>query len=110
MLARIVLLLCFVEAVGYACDCIAAPAREAKRDADIVFRGTVARFRHTDAGETMVVFKVSRVWKGRVTGEFEMPASQGDSCLSFPRKMMTPGSELLVYARKLDRPEYYPMA
>ena len=69
-----------------ACDCIAFPAKQAKRGAEVGFRGTITGFRDSSNGDRLVVFCVSRVWKGRVTEVFEMPAiqqSQVQACMGF---------------------------
>ena len=64
MTIRLVTMLCFI-AIAQACDCIPFPAREAKKGSEIVFRGTVVRFRNAEKGEPMVTFHVTRVWKGQ---------------------------------------------
>jgi len=47
-----------------------------------------------------VQFSVSKVWKGDVPTEFEMPAVVvGGSCLGFYSFLLKPGNELLVYAK-----------
>jgi hypothetical protein len=88
MILRLAVMLCLLPAVGRSCDCVVIPAPEARRYSEIVFRGTVVRYRHTEKGDPMTVFQVSRVWKGPVTAEFEMLAVQGDSCLTFYRAFL----------------------
>ena len=109
MTLRLITMLCLIAAVSRACDCIEAPAREAARYSEIVFRGTVVRFRYPKNGDTVAVFKVARVWKGPVTAEFEMLAAQGDGCSEFPPGLLRLGSEVLVYAQRLEGPDYFPM-
>jgi hypothetical protein len=74
MLTRIVFSLCCVAAVASACDCIHLPVQQAKREADIVFQGTVVALHNFDGRTPTAVFKVSRVWKGKITETFEMLA------------------------------------
>jgi hypothetical protein len=57
----------------------------------------------------MAVFQVKRVWKGPVTAEFEMLAIQGDACFEFPPGLLRLGNEVLVYAHRLDGPDYFPL-
>jgi hypothetical protein len=107
MVRRIASLLCLAATVTLACDCIPVPAREAKRYAEVVFRGTIVGFHDSANGERMVVFQVNRVWKGKLTERFEMLAWEGDSCHAFRPGQLMIGNELLVYAsRVLPHPEY----
>lgn len=108
MTLRLCIMLCLIATVGEGCDCIVVPAREALHFSEIVFRGTVVRFRYTEKGDTMAVFQVTRVWKGPVTPEFEMLAAQGDTCNDFPPGILRLGNELLVYAHRLEGPDYFP--
>src|SRR5690348_16845236 len=94
-------LLWLLATAAHACDCIALPTSKAKRSSDIVFRGTVVDFRHNEEGETKVVFRVSRVWKGPVTAEFEMLAVQGDACFAFYPGLLKIGNEVLVFAGRI---------
>jgi hypothetical protein len=95
----------------YACDCIEAPARQAKQHAEIVFRGSIVGFRDSGDGYKLAVFQVSRVWKGRVPATFQMPAVDGDACFAFPASLLKIGNDLLVYAREWkNRSGYYPVA
>lgn len=109
MILRLAVMLCSLAAVGRSCDCVGIPAPEARRYSEVVFRGMVVRYRHTEKGDPMVVFQVSRVWKGPVTAEFEMLAVQADSCFSFYPGLLRLGNELLVYAKKIDGTDYFPM-
>jgi hypothetical protein len=81
------------------------------RGADIVFRGTVVALHNPDGRTPTAVFKVSRVWKGKVTESFEMTAyKEGHGCIGFTRPMEV-GAEFLVYAHHLPPgdPEYLPL-
>lgn len=104
------LLLLVSMGLCYGCDCIRLPVKNAKREADIVFLGTITSVRNS--GNTpRAVFKVTRVWKGNVTDSFEMPALQEVySCLGFLPKVEV-GAEILVYARMIvpSDPDYYPL-
>jgi hypothetical protein len=104
--------------LGAACDC-REPKVEIKRDhADVIFQGTIIDLRSSptpsgilpgfgrDTNKT-VVFKVSRVWKGQVGHEFEMPAVEETSmCVGFWPDYMKVGMELLVYATR-DHTKYF---
>ncbi len=93
-----------------ACDCIEVPLQQAKRSAEVVFRGTVAGFHDSGKGYPIVVFRVIRVWKGRVTQEFEMLGYSGDRCHAFPPASLKTGNELLVFAHRIEpQGEYLPI-
>jgi hypothetical protein len=102
----------------YACDC-KEPSVQAKRDhADIIFRGTIielhdsskpatiaAGFAH-DSGK-VVVFKVTRIWKGHVGETFGMPGIEETSaCIGFWPGSVKVGQDLLVYASHFGTPDY----
>ena len=114
MILRLATLLCFAAGVGFACDCIKARAREAKRWSEVVFRGTVVAFRDSDNPHIigrMVIFRVNRVWKGPVTKEFETVGWVGDSCEAYYPGVLKIGSELLVFAHRFPPyREYFPVA
>jgi hypothetical protein len=110
MLLRTVLGLIFASGLACACDCIELPARQAKRGSEIVFRGTITSFHDSGHGYPIAVFQVNRVWKGRLTERFEMPAAQGDACFEFWPAFLKVGNELFVYASRLGSSEdYFPM-
>ena len=92
---------------AWQCDCVDIGAAQAKRSAEIVFQGMVTDFRDSPDGHRVVVFRVSRVWKGHVTATFEMPAIQGD-CIGFYPGLLRTGNELLVFASKLPGGNYNP--
>ena len=80
------------------CDCDDPGARESKRGADIVFRGTVSEFRDSPKGERLVVFLVNRVWKGPVTKTYEMLAIDTEiACFGFSPGVLLLGNDLLVF-------------
>jgi hypothetical protein len=96
----------------YGCDWVVLPAPEAKRSSGLVFRGTVSAFRDLGDGRRIVVFRVSRVWKGQLGQEFEMPAEEGDWCHAFRPTLLKIGNELVVYASKIadgKGTEYFPL-
>ena len=113
ILFRLASLLLLATSFGCACDCIKASAEDAKRGAEVVFRGTVVAFRDSTNPHIafrMVVFRVNRVWKGLVRDEIETVAWVGDSCEAYPAGDLQPGNELLVYAHRVPPdPEYFPI-
>ena len=89
-----------------ACECMGSTVQNGKDGADVVFRGTLTALRPAPKirfpGDTgrIAVFRVSRVWKGKVGDIFEMPADEATAaCWGF--SSLTIGDELLVYARQL---------
>ena len=84
------------------CDCIALSAKQAKRGAEIVFRGTVESLRGSGA-KAVVVFRVARVWKGHIPPVFEMPGIESDGwCHGFLPGLLARGNDLIVFAAKID--------
>ena len=83
------------------CDDVEISSKEAKRTAEVVFQGTVESIRGTGVHRT-VVFRVSRVWKGRVGSTFEMTGLEttGSMCHAFWEGLLTIGNELVVYASR----------
>jgi hypothetical protein len=122
MVLRIAFALALSMSLGYACDCADVSVSRAKAGADIIFRGTITGFR-TDNKRTglddwgrrgqntkgIVVFRVTRVWKGDVAPSFEMPAAEETAmCWGFWPDDLKVGNELLVYAvRDPGTHEYY---
>jgi len=95
--------------IAYGCDCSEPTVQEAKQRSTVVFRGTIVALRDGQAkselntdGETgkIVVFRVTRVWKGNVGTTFEMPGVlETSACWGFQAaRFLTVGSDLLVYA------------
>ncbi len=97
------------------CDDVAISTKETKRGSDVVFQGVVEGFR--DAGkDRIVIFRVSRVWKGQVGRTFEMPAIEttGGLCTAFWEGQLGLGNELVVFAsrnryRSREGIEYLPL-
>jgi hypothetical protein len=76
--------------------------KDAKRAAEIVFQGTVVAIHESDQHFPIATFKVTHVWKGKVTETFEMLAIQEQSsCLGFLPTVGI-GADILVYARRLN--------
>ena len=83
--------------IGSACSCAAPSVAEAKKYADVVFRGVI-----TEIKDQTVFFHVSRKWKGQVSRTFTMPEFRETSaCLGFWPSLLDVGNELLVYAQWL---------
>ena len=81
------------------CDCVGLSVNEAKKAAEVVFRGTII-----DVSAGKVIFRVDRVWKGNVRPTLDMPEFiEGAACLGFHERMLKVGSDLLVYATRLHR-------
>jgi hypothetical protein len=93
---------------------------QVKRDhSDVVFRGTITALRDSEkaagisAGfgrdtKKIVIFRVSRVWKGKVGQTFEMPAVEEiAACIGFWPSFLKVGNDLLVYASRSGGSEYY---
>ncbi len=118
MILRVSALLVVGARLCAGCNC-SEPKVEFKRDhAEVIFRGTIIELRSSskkfaitagwgeDLGKT-VVFRVSRVWKGRVGQTFEMPAIEETSmCVGFWPNYLKVGEELLVYASHYEGSEY----
>jgi hypothetical protein len=80
------------------CECRHISVQEAKKSADLVFRGTII----TAIGEGKVWFRVDRVWKGHIGPTFEMPdLREGAARLGFWPTLLKVGNDLLVYAQWL---------
>jgi hypothetical protein len=87
--------------------------KQAKRFSEVVFQGTIDGFKGSGL-DRIVIFRVSRVWKGAVGTTCEMPAieTQGGFCTAFWRGLLVVGNELVVYASHLHsskRNEYLPL-
>jgi hypothetical protein len=89
----------WATSVALGCSCGGLSVNQAKKDAEVVFRGTI-----TDISAGKVVFRVDRVWKGNVGRTFDMPEFiEGAACLGFHGWMLKAGNDLLVYASRLHR-------
>jgi hypothetical protein len=112
MIARSSLLIALMAVpVAYGCDCSEPTVQESKKRSTVVFRGTIIALRDTAIkselngdGETgkIVVFRVTRVWKGNVGTMFEMPGVlETSACWGFAAsRFLTIGNDLLVYASR----------
>jgi hypothetical protein len=93
------------------CDCEEVSAKEAKCWSEVVFRGTVERFRGS-GNDRVVIFRVMRVWKGRVGERFEMPGIESSAwCYGFLPGLLTVGNDVIVYAARIEggtTNEYFP--
>jgi hypothetical protein len=102
----------------YACDCTESSVQFKRDHADIIFRGTIVELRDSSkpaeltpgfAHDTkkVVVFKVTRVWKGHVGQTFEMPGIEETSaCIGFWPGFLKVGQDLLVYASHFGTSDY----
>lgn len=90
---------------------------QAKRDSsDIVFRGTIIAFRESPARTDkalgvrytgrIVVFHVTRVWKGEVGQTLDMPEALETTARTGFGPSLKTGEDLLIYASRIG-PEYY---
>lgn len=81
--------------VALGCDCAHVSVKQAKKWADVVFRGSI-----TDISGGKVVFRVERVWKGNIGRTFEMPELREEAaCIGFWPSQLKVGNDLLVYAK-----------
>jgi hypothetical protein len=108
-----------LSSLALACDCSPPSVKQSVAQADIVFRGSIVRFRESSKAffgmdwktSRVAVFRVSRVWKGPVQPTFEMPAvEERAACWGFWRDHLKLGNDLLVYAYAFgdgDEKEYY---
>jgi len=97
-MVRLGILLLASSSVFAQCDEVAVSAKKAKHFSEVVFQGTIEGFSGSGTDRT-VIFRVSRVWKGRVGPTFEMPALESDGmCTAFYRGLLAVGNEVVVYA------------
>ena len=83
------------------CTCIALPTGESWRDhADVIFQGKIASRSMLLWGDA--IFRVTRVWKGNVGGQFRIEWRQGDhgDCNGFWSDHLRVGAELIVFAKR----------
>ena len=98
---RIALCVCLAWSLprAFGCDCVTPSVRQAKKGAEVVFRGTI-----TDIRDGKVIFRVDRVWKGDVGLTFEMiDFPEAAACLGFMDRWLRVGNDLLVFAWRLHR-------
>jgi hypothetical protein len=84
----------------YGCTCVEPASIKAAQDAvDVVFLGTITG--RSDGFRRAAVFRVSQVWKGRVSEQFriEWKIENGD-CSGFRKEDLQVGAELLVFAKR----------
>lgn len=83
------------------CGDMEVSTKKAKHFSEVVFQGTVEGFKGSGDDRT-VIFRVSRVWKGRVGPTFEMPAieTEGGLCTAFWKGLLAVGKEFVVYASR----------
>src|SRR5262249_19369492 len=96
---KVIFAVIFALQTALCCELVVPDVEGAARRAEIIFRGTITEIRESD-----IVFRVDRVWKGRVGTVFVMPkiAWRDTPCLpGFYQAHVSVGAELLVYARKL---------
>jgi hypothetical protein len=102
------MVLCACACLARPCDCAGITVNNAKKFAEVVFRGTITAFRNSDSRERFVVFRVTRVWKGNVAEVFEMPAfEESTACIGFWPSLLSIGNDLLVYASRQGSPPAY---
>jgi hypothetical protein len=96
---------------AYGCSCSEPSPQFKIEHSELIFRGRITALRDTtkvpslearslarDTGK-MVVFRVSRIWKGDLGQTFEMPALEETSvCWGFWPDFLKVGNDLLVYA------------
>jgi hypothetical protein len=98
----------------YGCTCSDPTVQDARQHATVVFRGTIVTLRQASSREALpagwpgdtgkiAVFRVGRVWKGKVGQTFEMPALHAMAdCWGFSQEFLKVGAELIVYALKSE--------
>ena len=104
-----------IPRAAFACDCIVPNLSESIAKAGVVFRGTIVQFSGpftSMEGQSYptAVFRVSRVWKGKVTALFTMPAiKERAACVGFWPKFLTTGTDLIVFANlnPWGKPSFY---
>jgi hypothetical protein len=98
-----------VTSLGIACTSVAIPVRQARKHADVVFRGAISEYRDSGKGYKIAVFQVSRVWKGQAGRVVELSTFPGYSdapCAYFSTTLREVGSDVLVFARKVKGQDY----
>jgi hypothetical protein len=96
---RLAILLIFSLRAAVCCEVTALSVKNALKQAQIVFRARVTEIRASE-----IIFRVNRVWKGRVPETFSMPnlTWSATPCMpGFYEGYVKSGTELLVYARQV---------
>jgi hypothetical protein len=84
--------------VSSACTQIPLSAKAAKHGAHTVFVGTITALRAGDDGDRIATFRISRIWKGKASENFEMSMLYF-SCYSIDVPVSVEiGAELLIFA------------
>jgi hypothetical protein len=107
MMRRLLVVFAICANVTFACECRGLSVKEASTGAEVIFRGTIMSFRDSpvDFGvpgmlkstKKLVVFQVTRVWKGEVGETFEMPAAQETTaCIGFWPTFLQEGNGLCI--------------
>jgi hypothetical protein len=109
LFVRISVVMCLSSGVSYPCSCSPPiSAGIASDSADVVFWGTITALRDVQEAlpgggqytRRIAVFRVSRVWKGRIGPTFEMTAPQeNEPCIGPEPSYFKVGNDLLVYAK-----------
>ena len=96
-----VLVLASCAAMAMQCDRIYIGAKHMRRDADLVFQGTIVGFEGPN-GNDFTVFDVSRVWRGSVPKSLRLASLEapGPSLLTTRWSI---GAQLLVFASRGTR-------
>jgi hypothetical protein len=102
----LILMIAFGTGEAVACSCLPPTVVDARRRADIVFVGTVKAVTflepHTRGSRVIVTFDINRVWKGRVTKQFEMRSIvETTFCEGFFEDDLKVGKELLVFGNRV---------
>lgn len=100
MLTRFLLALCISAGAASACTDVELPFKQVKRNAEMIFRGTVTAQTFSGDGVQTVSFRVSRVWKGRVLETLQIPVNPMSGCVNAFRSKVEIGSEFLIFAGK----------
>jgi len=120
LLMRLSVVLCLSSALSFACSCSPPiTAGMASLNANVVFRGTIAALRNVaevspNGGarytRRIAVFRVSRVWKGRVGPIVEMTVPEEIMpCMGSEPSYFKVGNDLLVYAKGSPKTSQYVM-
>jgi hypothetical protein len=106
VLTKFLLALCISVRAASACEEVELPFRQVKRNAEMIFRGTVTAQTFSGDGVETVSFRVSRVWKGRVFETLKIPVNAMTGCTNAFRSKVEIGSEFLIFAGKESDHEY----
>ena len=103
MLTRLLLAIC-ISAAAYACTEVWLPLKQAKRNSEFVFRGTLTAQTFPE-GREILAFHVTRVWKGRVPETFEIAVNPlAGGCTHPFASRVSIGTEFVIFAGKTGLP------